>query len=64
MNVSELIKVLNDIEDKTLPVRVLEDNPNNADYNLENYWLDKIDVANTGQSGYELSGEVILRGGE
>jgi hypothetical protein len=64
MNVSELIKVLNDIEDKTLPVRVLEDNPNNADYNLENYWLDKIDVANTGQSGYELSGEVILRGSE
>tara|TARA_R110001606_G_C15005765_1_gene607757 strand:+ start:281 stop:475 length:195 start_codon:yes stop_codon:yes gene_type:complete len=64
MNVSELIKVLNDIEDKTLPVRVLEDNPNNADYNLENYWLDKIDVANTGQSGYELSGEVVLRGGE
>ena len=64
MNVSELIKVLNNIEDKTLPVRVLEDNPNNADYNLENYWLDKIDVANTGQSGYELSGEVVLRGGE
>ena len=64
MNVSELIKVLNDIEDKTLPVRVLEDNPNNADYNLENYWLDTIDVANTGQSGYELSGEVVLRGGE
>ena len=64
MNVSELIKVLNDIEDKTLPVRVLEDNPNNSDYNLENYWLDKIDVANTGQSGYELSGEVVLRGGE
>ena len=64
MNVSELIKVLNDIEDKTLPIRVLEDNPNNADYNLENYWLDKIDVANTGESGYELSGEVVLRGGE
>ena len=64
MNVSELIKVLNDIEDKTLPVRVLEDNPNNAYYNLENYWLDKIDVANTGESGYELSGEVVLRGGE
>ena len=64
MNVSELIKVLNNIEDKTLPVRVLEDNPNNADYNLENYWLDKIDVANTGESGYELSGEVVLRGGE
>ena len=40
MNVSELIKVLNDIEDKTLPVRVLEDNPNNSDYNLENYWLE------------------------
>ena len=64
MNVSELIKVLNDIEDKTLPVRVLEDNPDNTNYNEVNYWLDDIDVANKGQSGYELNGEVVLRGGE
>ena len=64
MNVSELIKVLNDIEDKTLPVRVLENNTDNPNYNEVNYWLDDIDVANKGQSGYELSGEVVLRGGE
>jgi hypothetical protein len=41
---------------------VLENNTNNPDYNLENYWIDRIDVANTGQSGYELHGEVILIG--
>ena len=62
MTVQDLIDNLNTITDKTLNVRVLENNPNNSDYNLENYWLDKIDVANTGQSGYELQGEVVLIG--
>ena len=62
MTVQDLIDNLNTITDKTLNVRVLENNPNNSDYNLENYWVDKIDVANTGQSGYELHGEVILIG--
>ena len=33
-----------------------------SNYNLENYWIDRIDVANTGQSGYELHGEVVLIG--
>ena len=62
MTVQDLINKLNTITDKTLNVRVLENNPNNSDYNLENYWIDKIDVANTGQSAYELHGEVILIG--
>ena len=62
MTVQDLINNLNTITDKTLNVRVLENNPNNSDYNLENYWVDKIDVANTGQSGYELQGEVVLVG--
>jgi hypothetical protein len=62
MTVQDLIDNLNTITDKTLNVRVLENNPNNFDYNLENYWIDRIDVANTGQSGYELQGEVVLIG--
>ena len=62
MTVQDLIDNLNTITDKTLNVRVLENNPNNSDYNLENYWVDKIDVANTGQSGYEIQGEVVLVG--
>ena len=62
MTVQDLIDNLNTITDKTLNVRVLENNPNNSDYDLENYWIDRIDVANTGQSGYELHGEVVLIG--
>ena len=62
MTVQDLIDNLNTITDKTLNVRVLENNPNNSDYNLENYWINRIDVANTGQSGYELHGEVVLIG--
>jgi len=62
MTVQDLIDNLNTITDKTLNVRVLENNPNNSDYDLENYWIDRIDVANTGQSGYELHGEVVLVG--
>ena len=64
MTVQGLIDNLNTITDKTLNVRVLENNPSNSDYNLTNYWIDRIEVANTGQSGYELHGEVILIGEE
>jgi len=64
MTVQDLIDNLNTITDKTLNVRVLENNPSNSDYNLTNYWIDRIEVANTGQSGYELHGEVILIGEE
>ena len=39
MTVKELIDLLNQIENKDLPIRVLEDNPNNPDFNITNYWL-------------------------
>lgn len=64
MTVQELIDALNTIEDKSLSIRVLEDNPNNPDYNLTNYWLDEIELSNTGDSGYELNGEIRLIGKE
>ena len=64
MTVQELIDALNTIENKDLCVRVLENNPHNPDFNMENYWLDEIEISDTGQSGYELHGEVILIGGE
>ena len=62
MTVQELIDKVNTIEDKDLLVRVLENNPNNPDLNMENYWLHEIEVYDTGQSGYELNGEVTLIG--
>ena len=62
MTVQELINKLNAIEDKDLLVRVLENNPNNPDLNMENYWLYGLEVYDTGQSGYELNGEVLLIG--
>jgi hypothetical protein len=64
MTVQELINELNNIKDKSLDVRVLENNIDNSNYNMENYWINRIEVANTGQSGYELHGEVILIGEE
>ncbi len=64
MTVQELIDELNTIENKDLLVRVLENNPNNPDLNMENYWLLELEVHDTGQSGYELNGEVLLIGAQ
>tara|TARA_B100001989_G_scaffold11668_1_gene7417 strand:- start:17327 stop:17521 length:195 start_codon:yes stop_codon:yes gene_type:complete len=64
MTVQELIDKLNTIQDKNLFVRVLENNPNNPNLNMENYWVHSIEVINKGRSGYELNGEVILIGEE
>ena len=64
MTVKDLIKQLEQVDDKSLPIRVLEDNPDNPDFNMTNYWLGDIEVVDTGSSGYENSGEVILIGGE
>ena len=64
MTVKELIELLEQVEDKSLPIRVLEYNPDNPDFNMTNYWLYDIEVVDTGTSGYENSGEVILTGGE
>ena len=64
MTVEELIELLEQVKDKSLPIRVLEDNPDNPDFNMTNYWLGDIEVVDTGTSGYENSGEVILTGAE
>ena len=64
MTVKELLELLEKVEDKSLPIRVLENNPDNSDFNMTNYWLDDIEVVDTGRSGYENCGEVILTGGE
>ena len=64
MTVQELIDALNTIDNKDLCVRVLENNPHNPNFNMENYWLDEIEISDTGQSGYELHGEVRLIGVE
>ena len=63
MNVKELIKLLQAIEDKTLPIRVIEEEDNDD----PNYWLrpiDSIEVSNTGEDGYQNCGEVRLIGNE
>lgn len=61
MNVQELIEKLSAIEDKSLPIR-LAISSYEDDGDLENYWLDSIEVHMTGNSGYELHGEVKLIG--
>ena len=61
MNAETLIKVLQQIPDKTLPIRLSvpsEDGEN------PNYWLHSIFVHNKGDSGYEQNGEVELWGEE
>jgi fructose-specific component phosphotransferase system IIB-like protein len=64
MTVKELLELLEKVDDKDLPIRVLENNPNNPEFNMTNYWLYDIEVVDTGTSGYENCGEVILTGGE
>ena len=62
MNVKELIEELETIEDKTLDVRVLL--PEYAIEDNENFWVSKVEVSNTGNSGYDIGGEVRLIGSE
>ena len=58
MTVDELIKELQKIEDKTLDVR-LEDEE--EDYFEEvNKWVERVIVNYRGGSGHELHGEVVL----
>jgi len=63
MTVKELLELLEQIEDKSLPIRVLEYNTDNPEFNTDNYWLENVEVADTGRSGYENCGEVVLTGG-
>lgn len=58
--VQELIDALQKIEDKTLAIRLV----NSLEDDEENIWIHSIEVSDTGQSGYELDGEVRLLGSE
>ena len=60
MTVKKLIKQLQKIKDKTLPIRVIEKKDNDD----PNYWLDNnsVEVSNTGEDGYNCCGEVRLIG--
>ena len=58
--VQELIEALQQIEDKTLPIRLV----NSLEDDEENIWIHSIEVSDKGQSGYELDGEVRLLGSE
>jgi hypothetical protein len=68
MNVQQLIEILESIEDKTLPIRVIEDKDYYESGDAKpNFWLyseTDIELSNKGQSGYEMSGEVRLIGSE
>ena len=66
MNVETLIKILSEVKDKKLLVRLctpqIESKGHPDDY--PNYWLHSIFVHNKGDSGYEQNGEVTLWGEE
>ena len=59
MNIQQLINYLQSVEDKTLPIRIIND----SEVDGENYWLNKIELSDTGNSGYEIEGELRLIGG-
>ena len=59
--VKELIKLLKECP-KDLPVRLVQDTDNTED--MANYWLTDLEVHNTGNSGYEVCGEITLIGKE
>lgn len=54
--VKDLLDVLNQVEDKNLSVR-LEPSDMNSE---ENLWLTAVTLHETGNSGYEEQGEVVL----
>ena len=56
MTVEELIEELQKIEDKTLDVRLEDDETNK--------WVERVEAHYQGGSGYELQGEVVLVGSE
>lgn len=60
MTVEELIKELKQIKDKKLSVRIQP----YFDWEEENLWVDEVSVFDTGTTGYEKFGEVVLVGFE
>ena len=61
--VKELIELLNECP-KDLPVRVVQDTDKDNAKDIANYWLADIEWHNTGDSGYEVCGEITLIGKE
>ena len=66
--VKYVVKVNNQvqkIEDKSLLIRVIENNDFDIDGNPKpNFWLSGIEVSEKGQSGYEQNGEIRFIGDE
>jgi hypothetical protein len=63
MNIStvgELEELLATIKDKSLPIRIV----NEQKIDEENIWAHSIELNNTGDSGYECCGEVRIIGNE
>tara|TARA_A100001201_G_scaffold134926_1_gene122880 strand:+ start:1581 stop:1763 length:183 start_codon:yes stop_codon:yes gene_type:complete len=56
MEVKDLIKELKKLP-QDLPIRTLQDN---VPDDMPNEWVTYVEVHETGQSGYEVSGEVVL----
>ena len=74
-SIKELHKLLGKImkehpECSELPIRVFQDGGMNEECgycssnSLANFWLYEFELHPTGQSGYEVCGELTLRGGE
>jgi len=58
MKVKDLIKKLEQIRDKNLPVVVADIEESSSDF--PNYWVEDIEEHETGSSGYEIEGEIRL----
>jgi hypothetical protein len=61
MNPKELIAILEKLP-QDLPIRLVSVSEDGQ--NEENIWLSEVELSNTGDSGYEVSGEIRLIGNE
>ncbi len=58
LKVKELIKKLEQIKNKDLPVVVADIEDSSGDF--YNHWVQNVEESETGSSGYEIEGEVRL----
>lgn len=63
MNAKQLIEMLNKLTDEQKEMDIVLINEQNED-DTANIWLDRIEVSNFGESGYEVGGEIRLIGNE
>ena len=57
LTVAELIKTLKQVKDKSLLINCIVEDSNG---NYANNWVTEVEEHSTGNSGYELEGEVSL----